>query len=202
MARHTGTDGGSVRSSQARRLAARCVRTLGLLLVFGAGSAAAEPSLEGARADFERGLLAAQQDRWTSALSAFSAAYRVAPEPAVLFNLAGAQLRCGKLLASNTNYRRLLAVADLTRAEHAAVERQLAMIERRMPRLRVHIDGLHEGDRILLDKVRLYPDELDRDMWLDPGHHELLVLRPRASPHLRTLTLSESEVRVLALGLP
>lgn len=135
-------------------------------------------------------------------MAEFGAAYQLAPEPAVLFNLAGAQYRCGKLLASNTNYRRLLAGDTLTSAQRGAVSAQIARIERRIPRLRVHIQGLRDDDRVLLDRARLYPDELDRDMWVDPGRHELEVVRAVGGPESRATSLGEGEHRVLALSLP
>ncbi len=163
---------------------------------------AAEADVERARSHFQAGLAHAKQGDWSSALADFSAAYELAPEPAVLFNLAGAQYRCGKLLASNTNYRRLLASNQLSVAQRSAATRQIERIERRMPRLRVHIDGLRDDDRVLLDRARLYPDELDRDMWVDPGKHELSVQRGAGSPEARTATLVEGERRVLALSLP
>jgi tetratricopeptide (TPR) repeat protein len=165
---------------------------------------AGEPLLDTARAHFVTGVAQARRGDWPSALASFSAAYRLAPEPAVLFNLAGAQYRCGKLLAANTNYRRLLATADerLSRAERQAIAQQIARIELRMPRLRIHIEGLRSDDRVLLDHARLYPDELDRDMWVDPGTHQLRVIRARGQPEVRTIVLAESELRTVALGLP
>jgi tetratricopeptide (TPR) repeat protein len=164
----------------------------------------AEVDLGRARAHFQSGLAEAKRGDWEAALASFSAAYRLAPEPAVLFNLAGAQYRCGKLLASNTNYRRVLAREDgaLSRAQRSAARKQVTLIERRMPRLRVHIQGLRGDDRVLLDQARVYPDELDRDMWVDPGSHALAVVRARGNPETTTLVLAEGELRVLALSLP
>lgn len=173
----------------------------GLLFV---AAAAAQSDADRARADFHAGVTHARRGDWEAALASFDAAYRGAPQVAVLFNLAGAQFRCGKLLASNTNYRRLLATAGdaLTRAQRAAAQRQIALIERRMPRLRVNIQGLRSDDRVLLDQARLYPDELGRDMWVDPGTHRLEVIRARGRPELRTAVLGEGESQVLALSLP
>lgn len=164
----------------------------------------AEPSLAAARAHFVQGVAQAKQASWQAALASFQAAYQLAPEPTVLFNLAGAQLRCGKLLASNTNYRRVLASADLrlTRAQRIAAEQQVSRIERRMPRLRLHIQGLRNDDRVLLDQARLYPDELDRDMWVDPGPHQLRIIRVQGHPEARTIDLAEGELRIVALSLP
>lgn len=162
----------------------------------------ADGARDDARGHFQSGLNHARRGDWSRALDEFTVAYRSAPEPAVLFNLAGAQFRCGKLLAANTNYRRLVAGKQLSSAQRAAASAQIARIEQRMPRLRVHIEGLREDDRVLLDKARLYPDELDRDMWVDPGSHEIAVLRRLGGPETRTTTLAEGEHRVLALSLP
>lgn len=184
---------------------ASAIQVLGIPpVVLAQPSKAPEPALAAARAHFVTGVAQARRGDWPNALASFSAAYRLAPEPAVLFNLAGAQYRCGKLLAANTNYRRLLASADdrLSRAERQAITQQIARIELRMPRLRIHIEGLRNDDRVLLDQARLYPDELDRDMWVDPGTHQLRVIRARGQPEVRTVVLAESELRTVALGLP
>jgi tetratricopeptide (TPR) repeat protein len=221
MARHLVTDAGSASGSQdskpgtrrrIRRLerALMQLRQIGLLVLSmllcspTLTPAQADPALDTARAQFARGIARAKQGHWPEALAAFSEAYRLAPEQAVLFNLAGAQFRCGKLLASNTNYRRLLASADerLSRAERQAVERQILQIELRMPRLRLHIQGLREGDRVLLDQVRVYADELDRDMWLDPGTHQVRVIRVQGRPESRVLSVAEGERRTMAFSLP
>ena len=174
---------------------------LALLL---AATAHAQPALDAARRQFHAGLRHAESGDWSAALASFSAAYELAPRPRVLFNLAGAQLRCGLLLSASTNYRRLLTSAgrELTSAQRDASQRQLALIEQRVPRLRVRIEGLAPDDRILLDRARLYPEELDHDLWIDPGPHVLTVMRPHAATETRTIVLVERERRVLLLSLP
>jgi hypothetical protein len=163
---------------------------------------AADAAHEEARSHFQAGLAHARHGAWSAALADFVAAYALAPEPSVLFNLAGAQYRCGKLLASNTNYRRLLTNERLGSAQRTAANAMIARIEGQMPRLRVRIQGLRDDDRVLLDRARLYPNELDREMWVDPGRHELEVVRATGGPESRTTNLAEGERRVLALSLP
>jgi hypothetical protein len=164
----------------------------------------AEPGVEAARSHFRSGLEQAQRGDWTGALSAFTSAYQLAPGANALFNLAGAQARCGKLLASNNNYRRLLASDDagLTRAQRALVEQQIQRIETRIPRLRIQAIGLRADDRLVLDQARLYPDELARDLWVDPGTHLLQIFRAHGRPETRTIVVSEGELRVVALTFP
>lgn len=176
---------------------------LALTLLF-AASARAQAPLDAARRHFQAGLAHAERGDWRGALAAFTAAYELAPRPRVLFNLAGAQLRCGMLLSASTNYRRLLTSggSELTSAQRDASRRQLALIEERVPRLRVRIEGLAPDDRIHLDRTRLYPEELDRDMWIDPGTHVLTVMRTQGATETRTVVVVERERRVLLLSLP
>jgi tetratricopeptide (TPR) repeat protein len=169
----------------------------------GAGRAQ-RTELDDARRLFVEGVAHAARGQWELALSAFQTAYGLTPQPSVLFNLASAQLRAGKLLASNANYRRFVASGDPTvsAAARRIAEAQIARIEQRMPRLRIEIDGLREGDRILLDQARLYPDELGHDMWIDPGVHTVRVDRPRGDQEVHTIAVTEGQIRVLAFRLP
>lgn len=161
-----------------------------------------DPAMERGRERFHRGVELAGDGDWPGALAAFRTAYELSPQPTVLFNLAGAQLRCGKLLVANSNYRRLLAHGSLDAALRRAATRQVALIEKRIPRLRLRIVGLSASDRLLLDQLRLYPDELDRDMWIDPGPHVITIYRETLPPQKRTLVVAEGERRELLLSLP
>lgn len=160
--------------------------------------------LSDARQLFREGVAHARAKQWQLALAAFEAAFSIAPKPSALFNLASAQLRCGKLLASTANFRRFADDDDpsITRAQRRVADMQVHHIEQRIPRLRVQIEGLRDGDRVLLDQTRLYPDELGRDLWLDPGVHTVRVDRPRGSQEMRTIAVTEGEVRVLSFRLP
>lgn len=160
--------------------------------------------LSDARQLFSEGVGHARAGHWPLAMAAFEAAFALAPRPAVVFNLAAAQLRCGKLLASSANYRRFAASDDpsVTAAHRRVAQQQVQHIEQRVPRLRITIDGLKDGDRVLLDQARLYPDELGHDMWVDPGVHTVRVDRPRGDQEVRTIAVTEGQVRVLAFRLP
>jgi hypothetical protein len=183
-----------------------------LLMVLALAAASARPArapaqtrdLADARQLFREGVMHARARDWRLSLAAFEAAYAIAREPSVLFNLAAAQMRCGKLLASNANFRRFAADAapQITRAQRRVAEAQIALIEARIPRLRIEIHGLRRDDRILLDNARLYPDELGHDMWIDPGLHRVRVDRSPGGQEVRTIAVSEGELRVLAFRLP
>jgi hypothetical protein len=153
---------------------------------------------------FVEGVTHARSGQWQLALVAFEAAYAIAPRPTVLFNLAAAQMRTGKLLASNANFRRFANSEDpaITRSQRRSAELQLAQVEARIPRLRIEIEGLKDGDRIMLDQARIYPDELGHELWIDPGLHRVRVDRPRGDQEVRTIAVAEGQVRVLAFRMP
>jgi hypothetical protein len=153
---------------------------------------------------FVEGVGHARAGHWDLALASFEAVYAIAPRPTVLFNLASAQKRTGKLLASNANFRRFVNSDDpsISRAQRRVAQRELADVESRIPRLRIEIANLKDGDRILLDQVRVYPEELGRELWVDPGAHRVRVDRPHGDQQVRTVAVSEGQVRVLAFQMP
>jgi hypothetical protein len=186
-----------------------------LLLGAGVGSALAQPSarpavvgeaalLAEARRLFALGVSNARKGLWPEARDAFAAAYQLAPRPAVLFNLAGAQVRTGQLLASNANYHRFAGSDEpsIAAVHRRVAAQQITHIEARIPRLRVLIEGLLPEDRVLIDAKRVYPNELDLDLWLDPGPHTLSVHRPGGHEEVRRFILMESERRIMQLRSP
>lgn len=177
---------------------------LGLALAGAAGARAQTPERERARGLFYAGVAHARSGEWELALAAFQAGYGLAPEPSLLFNLAAAQLRAGKLLASSANYRRFVASDSpvVTARARRAAQLQIERIEQRMPRLRIELEGLRESDRVSLDHARVYPDELGHDIWLDPGVHVVRVERPRGDQEVHTIAVAEGQTRVLSLRLP
>jgi tetratricopeptide (TPR) repeat protein len=179
-----------------------------LFALFAASVAIAGRAQDGeaeARTQFQAGLDSARAGQWGSALEAFDRCYRLAPQRAsVLFNLAGAQLRTGRLLHAHANYHRLRDRKDsaLSASHRRALEKQLQLIEQRIPRLRLVIEGLRPDDRVLLDKTRLYPNELEMELWVDPGEHVLAVYRPNGAQEIRRILLLESQHQYLSFRVP
>jgi hypothetical protein len=161
-------------------------------------------ALSDARQRFVEGVAHARKAQWELALAAFEAGYALSSQPTLLFNLAAAQMRTGKLLASNANFRRFMNSEDpaIARAQRRTAELQLTQVEARIPRLRIEIEGLKDGDRILLDQARIYAEELGRELWIDPGLHRVRVDRPQGGQEQRTIAVSEGQVRVLAFRMP
>lgn len=158
--------------------------------------------LQEARDRFRDGVDHARRSEWDEARAAFEAAYALFAEPNTLFNLAGAQRRTGRLLSSHANYRRFAALESLPRDQRQLAARLADEVEAAIPRLRIAIEGLTARDRLLLDRNRLYADELSHDVWLDPGSHTVRVDRQSGNAEVRTFVMSEKEIRVLSLRLP
>lgn len=188
-----------------------CVR-LWLVLAYLAGFAFVLPpvalaqdarEVRDARRQFQQGVQQAKQGDWAAAVRSFEQAYLVTKEPSALFNLAGAQLRVGHMLESNANYHRFLLLRDprIGSAHRTAAEQQLAQIERRIPRLRLQVDGLEPEDRVIVDKQRLYAPDLGLDQWLNPGVHVITVYRHDGDAETRRLTVLEGEHKTLSIGL-
>jgi hypothetical protein len=173
-------------------------------LGLGAAARAEPPVLADARQLFAEGVEHARAGQWHLAVAAFEAAYALAPRPAVLFNLAAAQKRSGKLLASNANFRRFVNSEDpaISRAQLRVARGELADVESRIPRLRIEIEGLQDGDRVMLDHTRIYPDELGRELWIDPGLHQVRVDRPHGDEQQRAIEVRQGQVRLLSFRMP
>ncbi len=159
--------------------------------------------LRDARKQFQLGVAQAKQGDWGAALTSFEQAYGLSKQPSTLFNLAAAQLRTGQMLESNANYHRFLLLRDprISAAHRDAAEKQLALIETRIPRLRLQVDGLDAEDRVIVDKQRLYPPDLGLDQWLNPGVHVVTVYRHDGDAETRRLTVLEGEHKTLSIGL-
>jgi hypothetical protein len=132
-----------------------------------------------ARQLFDEGLRAAREERWADALDAFERSHQLAPRPVTLMNLAGAQVRTGRLVAGTESYRRFLATAterELARYR-AQVERALAAAEARIGRVELRIRGLGPDDEVNLDGVSISRTSLQMALPVDPGEHLVHVTR-------------------------
>ncbi len=177
---------------------------LALLALSGEATAEDEAARADARALFAAGIVHAQHGDWREALRAFERGYALAREPALLFNLAGAQLRTGKMLAAASSYTRFMHLSDrqITSAHRRAAARQLAYIEERIPRLRVSVTRLAADDRLTIDGQRIYEGELALEHWVDPGAHEIVLYRANGQTESHRIVLAEGEHRVLPITLP
>src|SRR5262245_47720435 len=133
------------------------------VVVFAAGTpawaqGAAAPSplpseVELSREQVRRGVEAARSGRWDEAREAFSRAYRLAPRPLTLLNLAGAQSQTGQLMEAAASYRRFLreAVGPTWGPHRETAQGALVQVERRIPHVRLRVRGLAADDAVTMD---------------------------------------------------
>ena len=157
---------------------------LSATLLLAAAPAAAEQSKEAA-AHFSRGLEHAKQGDLESAASAFEAAYRLSPHPAVLYNLGQTYASLGRPVEAVRALKQYLAEAEgVTSARRAEVGELIAFHERRIGKLAV---SLQPADaELLLDGHPVERALLTAPIEIAAGTH---VLEARKEGHLpATLT--------------
>jgi len=167
---------------------------------------AAETSV--ARDQFKEGMDASKAGRWEEARSAFQRSYEVWPRPLTLLNLAGAQVESGKLVAAAESYRRFVREASAPNADPKAVEQRpaaqqaLASVEARLPRVRVRVDSLQEGDTVEMDGQTLSSGMLGVYYPADAQEHRISVMRGGVQVATSTFRLQDKETKEVVLVAP
>ncbi len=153
---------------------------------------AAETSV--ARQLFREGIELAQAERWDEARDRFERAYALVPRPRIALNLGSAQAQTGQLIESAESYRAFLRTAEENDEPlRAGAEQALADVEARIPHLTLSIDGLDDGDSISIDGSEYPRAALDAEWPLNPGEHELEVLRGGVPISRHRVVLSERQ---------
>lgn len=135
-----------------------------------------------ARDQFQEGVTAARDGDWAHAADAFQRSYELSPRPLTLLNLAGAYMQVGRLVEAAEAYRMFLHEEGVTARQRRDAEEQLAALEPRIPRVRLRVLGLAEGDRVMLDEYQLSAAALDEPYPVDPGSHTATIERERHAP--------------------
>lgn len=163
-----------------------------------------------AREQFRAGVAAARAERWQEALEAFQRSYELNPRPLTLLNLAGAYAQTGHLVEAVEAYRTfLLERRGVSGQMRADAEAQLASLEPRIPRVRITVLGIAEGDVVRLDAYELSAAALEQPLPVDPGDHTVSLERAGAEPLVvpfraleRTVEDVLVDARALATALP
>lgn len=141
------------------------------------------------------------------AREAFQRAYDIAPFAPVVYNLATAQAHTGKLVQAAENYRRFLRRCESQRNPQlqrlrSDAEQLLASVLPRVGRLILRIANLAEVDAVELDGVRLATAVLDTPIPINPGPHQLRVLRGNEGEvDSRVFQIEEGQQRTIELTL-
>lgn len=148
-------------------------------LVLASSASAQDADVARARSLFEAGLEAARAQHWVEARDSFAESLAISERPSTLLNLAGAQVQTGQLVEGAASYRRFLEIATGPREAAHRREAQSALhdVEERIPHLAFHIENLASSDTVRLDEHVLLPGTLTSESAVDPGPHDVTVLR-------------------------
>ena len=139
-------------------------------------------SLAEARSLFERGLAAADAERWGQAVELFRRASEIVERPSIVFNLGQALMRLGQSTEARAALERFVAIADASadREDILAAQRLLAELEATQGTLDLSIEP---ADAIVeLDGAPIAGSGAERTLTLDPGRHRLAITSPGHRP--------------------
>jgi hypothetical protein len=180
------------------------VSTAAIAVMVAVPAVAQEPTqseMAVARRLFRAGLAAARAGDWEQALREFERSYAVAEVPVTLFNLAGAQVQNGQLVAAMESYQRFLpqATTGRARAYRSAAEEAVARLEPRVPHVRITATGARPGDELRIDGETTSLGVLDTDLPLDPGDHSIALARDGLVVASTDISLAEADRREIVL---
>ncbi len=153
---------------------------LALLVRVGALHAQTATPVELARANFQRGVLLAQQEHWSEALQAFTESRRHADRPRTAFNAGLALRRMGRFREARAVLRECIAMPGVTAeadlvADANALE---AEVDRSLSHLRLVVAPASAEVRVSGTVFADGRDQPIRELDLDPGTWEIEVSSP------------------------
>jgi len=185
-----------------RGLAARVAVVIWLGSGVAASPALAQDAEAAARASFTQGVEAARAERWPEAYDAFNEAYATLPRPAVLLNLANAQAHTGRLLEAEASYARFLreTQGDRNMAAHRrAAEEAIDVVRLGIPRLQISVTAPRQGDTLEVDGEPVSPEDAASGVPVNPGDHEVTLVRGGTVAAWARAELAEGDSRVVEL---
>ncbi len=171
-----------------------------LIVGVSASSAGAQSVASGAgaagREQFRTGMQAWRDHRWADALAALQRAYDALRDPRILVNIAAANVELGRLVAAAEVYDRYLrdsADTPQRTAERTAVLSARAMVQRRIPSLRMRGTDGGGTEEVRVDGLVVDPGP-DGRVAVDPGQHVVEVRRDGVARLRRSVGLVEGAI--------
>lgn len=148
---------------------------------------------DAARAAFVRAVAAENRSDWRDAIAEYEEAYRLAPHPDVLYNLAGVYERLAERRSAAEHYRRYLDDKP-DAADRKKVERKIAELRDRPSRVTVTTEPA--GAIVIIDGERRGPAPIELN--LGAGTHQLVAEHAGANVR-RTVALEYGEPLTIVL---
>lgn len=148
-----------------------------LLFTLCAAPVEAQPDDREARTHFASGSSYYSQGRYDDALREFTEAFRLASDPnkpLMLFNMAQAQERLGRIEEAVASFRRYLEL-DPNAEGRAAIEERVRTLTERLGATAIVLTVSEEGAHVFVDGHEVGTTPLPGPLTVAPGSHELRV---------------------------
>lgn len=183
---------------------------LGALSAVHVPAANAQDDIErsGAREAARRGLDAYGQKRYTDALDLFRRAESVVHAPTHLLYIARSAVELGQLILARESYLKVVReqlpanAPNAFREAQSAASTELAVLEPRIPKLRIELQGdPNRAAQITLDGRPLANALVGVAIPIDPGKHTVRATSPGTKPAEIEIAVPESVEQVAELRL-
>ncbi len=161
------------------------------------GTASAQQSASGdpgARELFGKGKAAYSVGNYEDAIRDWRQAYALDPKPLILFNIAQALERLGKLQEAVQSYQTYLDRAPADTDTYSEVTAKLATLRQRLANTGVLIEGALDGSQITVDGkgwgVTPRPDKIA----LSPGSHRIVLSQTGYRDYVSNLVIPAGQV--------
>lgn len=171
------------------------------LVVASPRGARAQDAKTAARAHFDRGLAASNEQRLDDAAREFEEAYALAPDFKVLFNIGRVSALLGRPLRAVEAFEGYLAQGGdrVSEERHAEVQR---LIDEQLPKLATLGVTTKEGADVRVDGRLVGRAPLARRVRLAAGAHTIEALLDDRPPVLREVTLAGGSTTDVTLAFP
>ncbi len=155
-----------------------------------------------ARALFDEGLRFLDAGQWADAADRFSRMIEIRYSAVAAYNLGLSQARLGRLVVAGETLRKLLAVPALETTVRDSSTELLADVQRRQATLTVEIVEDPARDTVRVDGQPWPKQALGVAVPVDPGAHELELVRGARVVQSTHIELAEGERHTAQLGTP
>jgi len=171
----------------------------GLLLVFVAGSATAQPrDAAAAEALFRQGREAADAGDYATACEKFKESNRLDPAVGTVFNIADCEERLGRLATAWQLFQEVAQRLPAGDDRQAIARGRSKTLEPRLPKLAVRLsETAPAGTLVQRDGVELGAASLETALPVDPGPHQVSAGAPGHQTRVFDVVLREGESKSL-----
>lgn len=141
------------------------------------------------------------QARYAEAVREFQEAYRLSPKPALLYNIAQAYERMGKIDDAIAHLKKYLAAAP-DASDRTAVEERLKNLEARVKQTGLSLSCDVAGATVLVDGKEVGKTPLSTPIALAPGSHDVKVVKDGFETFSAFISVNAGQTLEVSAKLP